>query len=165
MANGTPTNFFVSPSISPPPCLTRQTHTVRITSKNGKFFADVEILDVFSIMLPNNMQIAFQLKATDPRITDKTGGNNGKAGSAATSRISHMQRVTSKTDPTAHFDIEVCDAFTVVGPNKSEFCIDCPGPGQYPFDPSALGALPGNFFAPDPSDDGFVAYVPTIIDK
>lgn len=64
---------------------TRSTHTVRIKSKSGRFYADVEILDAISLVLPNGFNIAYQINKGSivaPHIIDGTGDGNGKAGAA-----------------------------------------------------------------------------------
>lgn len=116
------------------PTYTRKTRTVRITSADGKFFADVEILLVVSLNLPNNLQISYKLdKPIKPFIYDTTGDGNEKVGDKTSTRSSHMQRLTGLKTPNADgkdnssqfFDVEVCDGFTVTGPNNTQHYIDC----------------------------------------
>ena len=115
---------------------TRSTHTVRIKSADERFYADVEILDAISITLPNGFNIAYRIAKgaiQSPTIVDLSGdngGNNAKAGGPTSSRSSHMMRVTSTTNTKMFFDVEVCDAFTLIGPNNADFAIQCPTPGN-----------------------------------
>ena len=109
--------------------ITRTTHTVRCRSANNQFFADVEVLDGIALTLPNGAQISYSLKAANPFITDKTGDGNGTGDTVASStRSSHMQRYTGIANPSMCFDAEVCDAFTVTGPNNTQFLVSCPTP-------------------------------------
>ena len=110
----------------------RTTHTVRIKSQDQRFYADVEVLDAISMTLPNNFDIVFQITASQalfPNIVDNTGDNNGKPGNKFSTRASHMLRMTGQSDPTQIFDIEVCDSFTITGPNDLQFAVQCPTPG------------------------------------
>jgi len=115
---------------------TRSTHTVRIKSADERYYADVEVLDAISLTLPNGFHVAYRIAKgaiNSPTITDLTGdngGNNAKAGGKASSRSSHMMRVTSTTNSKMFFDVEVCDAFTLIGPNNADFVIQCPTPGK-----------------------------------
>ena len=108
--------------------ITRTTHTVRCRSANNQFFADVEVLDGIALTLPNGAQISYKLRAQNPFITDKTGDGNGTAGSTDSTRSSHMQRYTGIANPKMCFDAEVCDAFTITGPNNTQFLVSCPTP-------------------------------------
>ena len=113
--------------------VSRSTHTVRVTSMDKRFYADVEVLDAISLTLPNGFQICYKIsqpKIVEPLIIDNTGDGNGKAGSTQSTRASHMVRMTSTTNTTMFFDVEVCDAFTITGPNNTQFCIKCPTPGK-----------------------------------
>ena len=108
---------------------TRSTHTVRIKSNDRRFYADVEILDAISLTLPDGFDICYQISKPNivkPNITDNTGDGNGKPGDATSTRASHMVRVTSTARPSMFFDVEVCDAFTITGPNNADFCLTCP---------------------------------------
>ena len=128
--------------------VTRSTHTVRCRSANNQFFVDVEVLDGLSLTLPNGVQISYSLQAANPFITDKTGDGNGTGGTGASStRSSHMQRYTGIANPKMCFDAEVCDAFTVTGPNNTQFLVRCPtpwwaAPGSMPPPQIASGPLP-----------------------
>src|SRR5674476_913021 len=111
---------------------TRSTHTVRVKSNDKRFYADVEILDAISLVLPDGFAICYQISKPNiitPNITDLTGDGNGKPGNTDSTRASHMVRVTSTETPWMFFDVEVCDAFTITGPNGADFCIQCPTPG------------------------------------
>lgn len=117
----------------------RTTHTVRVYSPDKLWYADVEVLDAISFTLPNGFEICYKIAKpgiSDPNITDNTGDGNGKPGSATSSRASHMQRVTSTTNSTAFLDVEVCDAFTLIGPNNAQFVIKCPTNPSDPASPS-----------------------------
>lgn len=109
---------------------TRTTRTVRVESADGRFYADVEILMAISWRLPNEFEISYNIVApVDPIIVDGTGSGNKKDGSSASTRSSHMQRVRGKSNTPAasqFFDIEVCDAFTITGPNATEHVVNCP---------------------------------------
>ena len=112
---------------------TRSTHTVRVKSHDKRFYADVEILDAISLTLPNGFEICYKISKpniVNPNIVDNTGDKNGKPGDSTSTRASHMVRVTSTERPTMFFDVEVCDAFTITGPNDTDFCIQCPTPGK-----------------------------------
>lgn len=109
----------------------RATHTVRVKSADERFYADVEVLDAISLTLPNNFQIAYKISKPNvnaPNITDNTGDGNGEPGKESSTRASHMMRVTSTANPAMFFDVEVCDAFTITGPNNADFCIACQTP-------------------------------------
>ncbi len=111
----------------------RTTHTVRIKSSDGRFYADVEVLDAISVTLPSGYDICYKISTPNivaPSITDLTGDNNGKPGDKQSTRASHMVRVTSTTNTQMFLDVEVCDAFTITGPNEADFCIQCPTPGK-----------------------------------
>jgi hypothetical protein len=111
----------------------RSTHTVRVKSNDKRFYADVEILDAVSFGLPNGFDICYKISKPNivsPNIIDQTGDGNGKAGNEKSTRASHMVRVTSTANPAMFFDVEVCDAFTITGPNNADFCIKCPTPGN-----------------------------------
>lgn len=112
---------------------TRSTHTVRVKSADKRFYADVEILDAISLKLPNGFEICYKISRSNvvnPNIIDLTGDGNGKPGDSTSTRCSHMVRVTGVANPTMFFDVEVCDAFTITGPNNADFCIRCPTPGK-----------------------------------
>lgn len=100
----------------------RSTHTVRITSSDNLFFADVEVLDAFSLTLPNGAEILYHIVGGTPTIIDNTGDGNGKSGGLSTTRLSHMTRLGGATG----FDVEMLDAFTIVGPNGTPHLINCP---------------------------------------
>ena len=111
----------------------RATHTVRVKSNDKRFYADVEILDAISLKLPNGFEICYKISKpniVNPNIRDSTGDGNGKRGDETSTRSSHMVRVTSTEHPAMFFDVEVCDAFTLTGPNNADFCIKCPTPGN-----------------------------------
>lgn len=114
----------------------RTTRTVRIKSKNGNYFADVEILMAVSLTLPNGFLISYNISTpVDPLIVDDTGDGNGRAGTSNTTRSSHMARLTG--DPTTSaksqfFDVEVCDSFTITGPNNTQHLINCPSTKSVP---------------------------------
>jgi hypothetical protein len=118
------------------PAFTRTTHTVRIKSADERFYADVEVLDALSLTLPNGFKIVYRIAKgaiNSPTIVDLTGdngGQNAKAGGKTSSRSSHMVRVTSTTNTKMFLDVEVCDAFTLTGPNNADFVIQCPSPGK-----------------------------------
>lgn len=105
---------------------TRTTHTVRCKSADGRFFADVEILDAVALLLPNGYEISYKLTAASPTIIDATGDGNGKDAGTQATRLSHMKRLTGIAEPAQFFDAEICYAFTVTGPNNTQHGIWCP---------------------------------------
>ena len=67
--------------------VSRSTHTVRVTSMDKRFYADVEVLDAISLTLSNGFQICYKIsqpKIVEPLIIDNTGDGNGKAGPVKT---------------------------------------------------------------------------------
>lgn len=123
---------------------TRATRTVRVTSKNGNYFADVEILMAVALLLPNGFEIAYNVsKAINPTIIDNTGYNLGRPGGPDSTRTSHIEIVNGKPDgpaKTQYFAIEICDAFMVVGPNNAEHLISCPSANATPSVVDSVGA-------------------------
>ena len=115
---------------------TRTTRTVRITSADKKYFADVEILLAVSLQLPNQFEISYNITApVQPLVIDTAGDGNDQPGGKKSTRSSHMQRVAGVPGTswaTACLDVEVCDAFTVTGPNNTEHLINCPSGNAIP---------------------------------
>lgn len=109
---------------------TRTTRTVRVQSADGKFFADVEILMAVAWKLPNGFEISYNIvNPVDPVIVDTTGSGNDKPAKKGSTRSSHMERVRGIPGTPAasqFFDIEVCDAFALTGPNETEHIVSCP---------------------------------------
>lgn len=132
---------------------TRTTRTVRVESADGQFYADVEILMAISWRLPNEFETSYNIVApVDPIIVDGTGSGNEKDGSSASTRSSHMQRVRGKSNTPAasqFFDIEVCDAFTITGPNATEHVVNCPVAKAVSHVVDDVGAGLGNTPPPD----------------
>lgn len=96
----------------------------------GTYFADVEILMAIAFRLPNGFEISYNITTpVHPYIEDNTGDGNGKPYQQDTTRTSHMVRLQGiPGTPAANqmFDVEVCDAFTLTGPNNTQHLINCP---------------------------------------
>jgi len=113
---------------------TRVVHSVRCKNPNNKqIWVDVEVLDAVVVLDAGQQVEKLFLTSVDkgvsganaviPCIIDKTGDDNGKGGDGSQpgyTRLSHMVRVTSPTDPTQNFDVEVLDAFNLQPPYNDD---------------------------------------------
>ena len=118
---------------------TRSTHLVKITNPNNAAnVIVVEVLDNVVFVGPNNEQFMYQLpakgKGNKPYVLDLTGdtqtlifgisGGDGTIGDPDhCSRVSHMEKLVSNTEPNQCIDVEVLDAMSFIGPNNAQWCI------------------------------------------
>lgn len=102
----------------------RRTHIVRI-GKAPDPYLDIEVLDAISFRTEQGkaMVLNFSADKVKPYIVDDTGGGNAKNTLNATRR-SHMKRITSPTDASQFFDIEVIDAISFRDENNKEWILD-----------------------------------------
>jgi hypothetical protein len=91
---------------------TRRSHIVRIGTDTNRF-VDIEVLDAIATRTTEGKQVVLVFPGADaiPYIVDDTGDGNGKSVVGATRR-SHMKRISSSSDSTQFFDIEVLDAIS-----------------------------------------------------
>ena len=105
--------------------VSRVTYQVRIPNPadtTGLTYIDVEVLASITFIGSDGLEHCYDFGGAKPCIIDATAtgdyGNKGDATSA--SRISHIIRVTNPDDSTQYFDIEILDAFCVLGSNGDE---------------------------------------------
>lgn len=97
----------------------RVVHRVRCRKKNdGRIWADVKVVDAFTVVGPNGREFLITAKAkdADPCIIDKTGGNNGKGLPTDCSRLSHMEAVSADGDSKQAMYVEKLDAISLLAP-------------------------------------------------
>jgi len=129
---------------------------IKNPNDNGLTFVDVEVLDavaiqtaggdeaLFEVMTQGSTEFSSEVYDADimggceercydttaanavPFVIDNTGDGNQKGYSEASTRKSHMVRLTGMTDPTQFFDAEILDAFVLKGPDGSEMLLNMP---------------------------------------
>lgn len=107
--------------------VTRVTHTVRCRSKtNPTLFIDITVLDILALVRPGGAELAHSHTPKLPGntlvicIIDATGDGNAIGDPSSCSRLSHMERFTSQTDPSQFVDLEILDAFVLHPPDISD---------------------------------------------
>ena len=101
--------------------LTRVQYAVRCRSKfDPTIWVDMWVLAAVCVVAPNQIEKMYVVSggAANPHIIDNTGDGGNSFGSPdGASRVSHMERFTSATDPTQIIDLEFLDGFTILQPN------------------------------------------------
>src|ERR1035437_7969660 len=112
---------------------TRRTHIVRIGTSTEKYI-DMEVLDAVSFRteMGKEMVLNFPRAGIKPYIVDDTGDGNQKFTANATRR-SHMKRITSSSDASQFFDIEVLDALAFRDENGKEWILNLPAEKSSPY--------------------------------
>lgn len=98
---------------------TRVVHRVRCRKKgNSRIWADVKVVDAFSIVAPGGKEMLIWTRAKDakPCIVDKTKGGNGKGDPSSCTRISHMEIVEDPADSKQKMYIEKLDGIAFAPP-------------------------------------------------
>lgn len=102
---------------------TRVVHRVRCRhDKDSQIWADVKVIDAFTIIGPDGQEMLYWTKAKDalPFILDGTGDGNGVGNGSGCTRASHMVQVSDPDDDKQIMDIEVLDALSFVPSNVTE---------------------------------------------
>jgi hypothetical protein len=105
---------------------TRVVHSVRCRNPNNKqIWVDVEVLDAVVVYDAGTQteKLLLTSNIVTPCIIDKTGAGNGKGGDGSQpgyTRLSHMVHVTSPTDSTQSFYVEVLDALNLQPPYNDD---------------------------------------------
>lgn len=102
---------------------------------------DIEVLDAIAFREANGKEVVINMPISkvQPHIVDAVGDGLDKAPAAPTRRT-HVKRITSASDPTQFFDVEVLDAAAMNDIRGGEWTLVMPAESAVPFDTTDGGA-------------------------